>query len=122
MDKVKIIILVVMSFLLVGCNTTKFNGNRTGNTSQFISDFTILNTKMINEFELVEGDIIDVNIFVEKGSLTIDFSDNNGENVYKSDKAVTSNFQLRIDKSGVYNLTVTGSKCEGKVSFVKIED
>lgn len=117
----KIFLLILLSLFIVvftaGCGKQTFNGNRTSNDTQFIMDYTILNKTVTHEMKLEEGAIINVSIVNESGILKILVADTEGQEIYRGDKADTSEFKLEIQKAGTYKFTVTGSKAKGSISF-----
>lgn len=98
-----------------------FNGSRTGNDSQFIMEYTILNSTDSQLLELEEGDVIDAEVVSDAGKVSITIQKDGEDPVYESEDAVTDTFAIVIEESGVYEITVTGEKAEGSVSFIKRE-
>ena len=59
--------LCSLTFVACGNKDAIFNGNRTGNDSQFMMDYTILNTTDSQLLELETGDIIDIEVVSNAG-------------------------------------------------------
>lgn len=116
---ISIIVVLVLALSLISCGT-QFDGSRTGNESEFIMDYKVLNTTDTQELSAEAGDTIRAKIIVEKGSLAIKVQkDNEEEPLYESDEVFMSNeFDIEIDESGIYTVTVTGKKAKGSVSFI----
>ena len=110
------VLLIILS--LTAC-TSKFDGSRTGNDSQFIMDFKVLDKTDSQLLELEQGDIIDVDIASDSGQLNIEVQKDNDEPIYKSENVPTSSFQIEIPESGTYKFSVTGEKAKGSVCFIK---
>lgn len=108
-----------LTFVACGNKDATFNGSRTGNDSQFIMDYTILNTTDSQLLELEAGDIIDVEVISNAGEVSIIIQKDGAEPIYESEDASTDTFQIAIEEGGTYKVTVTGEKAEGSVSFVK---
>ena len=111
------VLLLVMS--LDACSFTKFNGSRTGNNSQFIMEYTVLNTTDSQLLELEDGDIVDFEIVSESGKLNIIVQKDGEKPVYEGTDIPTSSFKVEITEKGTYKFSVTGKKAKGSVSIVK---
>lgn len=74
-----------------------FDGSRTGNESQLIMQYKTLNTTTSQELELVEGDIVLFDIV----------------------SIPTSVFQVEINDSGTYIVSVTGKNAKGSINISK---
>ena len=74
-------------------------------------------TKKIDE----SGDIISGNIIVNKGSLSIEIQKDDEEPIYENNGISVSNeFDVEINESGTYTVSVTGEKAKGSVSFTVV--
>ena len=114
-----IICFLVFAFTLTSCGTD-FDGSRTGNDSEFIMDYKVLNTTDSQNLVVVEGDTIHTEIIIEKGSLSFKFQkDDESLPAYEGkDVSFSDEFDVEIEKSGTYIVTVTGKKARGSVSFL----
>lgn len=121
----KIYIMILMLFLgitLTACGGPKFNGNRTGNDSQFLMDYTVLNGSDFQLLKLEEGDKVAVDIVSDAGRIDIEVKLDNKEPIYTGNDAATGSFKITIPESGTYKCSVTGNKAKGSVSFIKEEE
>ena len=67
------------------------------------------------------GDIISGNIIVNKGSLSIKIQKDDEEPIYENNGISVSNeFDVEINESGTYTVSVTGEKAKGSVSFTVV--
>ena len=68
---------------------------------------------------MAEGDIIHAEIIIEKGSLSFKIQKDDGQvPVYEGkDVSFSDEFDVEIEESGTYIVTVTGEKARGSVSF-----
>lgn len=114
-----IICFLVFAFTLTSCGTD-FDGSRTGNNSEFIMDYKVLNTTDSQNLVVDEGDTIHAEIILEKGSLSFKIQkDDEPVPVYEGkDVSVSDAFDVEIEESGTYIVTVTGKKARGSVSFL----
>ena len=117
-------------FLLIGCvsalivsltacgMTSAFNGNRTGNDKEFIMEYSVLNTTDGQELSAEAGDTIHAEIVVESGNLSIKIQKDDEVPIYESSSIeISDEFDVEIDESGIYSVTVIGEKSKGSVSF-----
>ncbi|MEY8532010.1 hypothetical protein AALH30_00510 [Blautia pseudococcoides] len=113
---------ILCTILLTSCIESGFDGSRTGNENQFIMSYRIFNTTDSQLLELEKGDMIDAEIICDSGRLWIKIQKDHETPVYAAEKILTSNsFQVPIEESGTYKITVTGGKAKGSVSFKRIE-
>lgn len=105
---------------LSACGKTSFDGSRTGNDSQFVMEYKMFNTTDEQSLFLEAGDMIRAEVIVDSGKLAIKIQKDGDAPIYESDNTVDSeNFDIEIQESGIYKITVTGEKAKGSVSFKK---
>lgn len=108
---------------LSACGKTSFDGSRTGNDNQFVMEYKIFNTADEQSLFLEAGDMIRAEVIVDSGKLAIKIQKDSDAPIYESDNTVVSeNFDIEIQESGIYKITVTGKKAKGSVSFKKVAD
>ena len=105
--------------LLNACGNATFNGSSTGNDTQFIMEYSILNTSDHREMSLKTGDVIDTTIVSDAGSVDIQVENSAGDSIYSETDVPTSEFEIVISQDDTYTFTVTGHRAKGSVSFVK---
>ncbi|WP_455718439.1 hypothetical protein [Anaerosporobacter sp.] len=126
MDRIKnisfILVLMIFPICLIGCgnNTSTFTGSKTGNDTQFLVDFDVLNSSVDSSMPLSNGDKIDTTIDIENGKVDILVENENGTVIYRGDDVENGNFTIEITESGNYTFYVTGDKAKGSVHFVKV--
>ena len=108
--------------LLSACGNATFNGSSTGNDTQFIMEYSILNTSDHREMSLKTGDVIDTTIVREDGSVDIQVENSAGESIYSEKDVPTSEFEIVISQDDTYTFTVTGHSAKGGVSFIKSDE
>lgn len=111
--------ILILTISFTACTSTKFNGSRTGNKNQLIMDYKVLNTTDLQELELEKGDIVNFEVVSTEGSVDILLQKGNEEPIYKNTKIPTSAFQVEIEDSGMYTVSITGKKAKGSVSVTK---
>lgn len=104
---------------LTACGGPKFNGNRTGNESQLIMDYSVFTGTDYQLLELEKGDEIAVEIVSDSGRIDLEVKIEDKEPIYTGSDASTGSFKLTIPESGTYKCSVTGEKAKGSVSFIK---
>lgn len=116
-----ILALIVLPICFTGCknNTSTFTGSKTGNDTQFLVDFDVLNSTVDNSMPLSSGDTIDTTIDIASGKVDILVKNENETVIYRSDDVKNGNFTIDITESGNYTFYVTGHKAKGSVHFVK---
>lgn len=118
--KSSMIMMLCSVLLLTACDKVNFNGSRTGNESEFIMKYSILNGTDSQMLVLEKGDVIDAEIVNDSGKLSIKIQKDEEEPIYESKDISDSNeFEVEIEENGTYTITVTGEKAKGSVSFLK---
>lgn len=120
----KFLWIVCTSTLMVSLTacSTKFDGSRTGNDSEFIMEYSVLNTTDRQDLIAESGDTISGKMIVNKGSLSIKIKKDGEEPVYESSISASDEFAVEIDESGTYTVEVTGKGAKGSVSFTVESD
>ena len=119
MKKIILIVCTLVFLISLTACGTKFDGRRTGNDSEFIMEYSVLNTTDAQDLTIEAGDTISAKIVVDKGSLSIKIQKDGEKPIYESNGISTSNeFDVEIDESGTYTVEVTGKKAKGSVSFI----
>ncbi len=90
--------------------------------SQFVMEYKIFNTTDEQSLLLESGDIIRTEVIVDSGKLSIKIQKDSDTPIYERDDIVTSeNFDVEIQGSGTYKITVIGENTKGGVSFKKVD-
>jgi hypothetical protein len=108
-----------MAIGISGCSNAEFSGSKTGNDSQFLVDFDVLNTTVNHEMHLSAGEKIETAIKIKKGDVDIAVKNENGTVAYQGNDVESNTFYLEITETGTYTFYVTVAKAEGSVHFVK---
>lgn len=109
--------LVLFITLLTACSP-EFNGSSTGNDTQFIMEYSILNKSDYRNMTLKSGDIIKTSIVSDSGSVSIEVENSKGEIIYSDEDIPTSDFEIAIPQDDTYKFTVTGHNAKGSVKFM----
>ena len=111
--------MLIVALLLTACGKTPdFNGSRTGSDKELIMEYSAFNTTDGQELVAEAGDVIHAKIVIESGNLLIKIQKDDEEPIYESsDITISEEFDVDIEESGTYAITVTGVKAKGSVSF-----
>ena len=114
-------ILLAICLLLSGCGKkSTFDGSRTSDETGFRMEYIILDKEESAEMKLTEGDQIQVHISHIAGNVDVIFGQNGEEPIYKGTGQENADFILTIPKSGSYQISVTGYRAKGEISFTCI--
>lgn len=81
-------------------------------------EYSAFNTTDGQELVAEAGDVIHAKIVIESGNLLIKIQKDDEEPIYESsDITISDEFDVDIEESGTYAITVTGVKAKGSVSF-----
>ena len=115
------LVLVFVMFVLGACVSSEFNGSRTGNAEQLIMEYQVLNKRDFQILELSAGDYVDFMVASESGKIDILLQREGEEPLYNGVDVPTGSFEIMIEETGSYTVSVTGEKARGSVSIVKRE-
>ena len=111
---------LVLVLSLTACGV-HFDGSRTGNSNEFVMDYKIFNKTDSQDLIVEKGDTIHAEIIVEGGSLSFKIQKDDEVPVYESvDVSFSDEFDVDIEESGTYTVSVTGEKAKGSVSFTVV--
>ena len=80
-----------------------------------------LNKTDSQDLKLQDGDKINAKIIIDGGTLAIKIQKDDEEPIYESDGILASNeFEVEVEESGIYTITVTGKKAKGSVNFTVV--
>ena len=119
MKKIMTIFSVIFLITSLTACSPDFNGSRTGNDNQLIMEYTAFNTTDSQDLVVEAGDTIHTEIVIEDGQLSYKIQKNDDEPIAESEGIFFStDFDVGIEESGTYTVTVTGEKTMGSVKFV----
>ena len=111
-----VITITLIVAALSGCgNNSTFDGSKTGDADHFDIEFATLNTSFTHDIELEEGESLDVSIVKEAGDIALAIQCGDEDPVYTGNGMDSINFQVGINETGVYTITVSGKKAKGHV-------
>ncbi|MEZ3436208.1 MAG: hypothetical protein K1W34_16600 [Lachnospiraceae bacterium] len=110
--------ILVLSLTACGAD---FDGSRTGNHNEFMMDYKVFNKTDSQDLIVEKGDTIHAEIIVEGGSLSFRILMRDEVPVYEGEDVTFSDeFDIDIEESGTYTVSVTGEKAKGSVSFIVV--
>ncbi len=114
-------ILLAMCFLLSGCGEkSAFVGSRASDETGFRMEYRILDKEETAEMKLTEGDQMRVHISHTAGNVDVIVGENGEEPIYKGTGQENADFTLTIPRTGRYQISVTGHRAKGEISFTCI--
>lgn len=112
-----VVVIAMCAFLLMSCSSA-FDGSRTGNDSEFTMDYKVLNTTDTQDLTVEAGDTIHAKNVIEGGQLSFKIQKDDDVPICESDDvSLSDEFDVKIEESGTYTVTVTGAKAQGSISF-----
>ena len=119
MKKIMTIFSVIFLITSLTACSPDFNGSRTGNDNQLIMEYTAFNTTDSQDLVVKAGDTIHAELVIEDGLLSYKIQKNDDEPIAESKGIFFSvEFDVEVEESGTYTITVTGEKAKGSVKFV----
>lgn len=93
----------------------RFNGSSLLNPDEIALDYSILNGSFTHTMRLQSGDVLDVALQVDEGTLGIAIEGGDGTPLYQNDDLDASQFHLEISQTDSYHVTITGSHTKGSI-------
>lgn len=115
-----ILYFFILVLSLTACEAD-FDGSRIGNHNEFAMDYKIFNKTDSQDLIVEKGDTVHAQIIVEGGSLSFKIQKDDEVPVYEGvDVSFSDEFDVDIEESGTYTVSVTGEKAKGSVSFTVV--
>ena len=119
MKKITTFFSAMLLIISLSACSSDFDGSRTGNDTQLIMEYTEFNTTDTQDLVVEAGDIIHAEIVVEDGHLSYKIQKDDDEPIAESEGIFFSvDYDVEVEESGTYTVTVTGEKTKGSVKFV----
>lgn len=119
MKKITTFFSAMLLIISLSACSSDFDGSRTGNDTQLIMEYTEFNTTDTQDLVVEAGDIIHAEIVVEAGHLSYKIQKDDDEPIAESEGIFFSvDYDVEVEESGTYTVTVTGEKTKGSVKFV----
>lgn len=115
-----VFVLLVISFLII-YNQSGFTGERIKNPDSYQANIKMMNGTDEHKISLKEDDVLDVEFETEKGSLYLELIAPNGETIYSGNGKGISKFEINIDVTGNYVITIKAKYAKGKIN-IKIKE
>ena len=120
-DKAVAAVLLAMCLLLTGCGeNSNFDGSGTSDETGFRMEYSILDKEESAELYLTEGDQLQVHISHTAGNVDVTVGRDGEEPIYKGTGQENADFLLTVPKTGSYQISVTGHRAKGELSFTCI--
>ena len=114
-------VLLAMCFQLTGCGRKNtFDGSRTSDETGFRMEYSILDKEESAELKLTKDDQMQVHISHTAGNVDVIVGQKGEEPIYKGTAQENADFILTIPKTGSYQISVTGHRAKGEISFTCI--
>lgn len=81
--------------------------------------YSILSTNEEQHLNLEAGDVLDVEVTSDAGSVSLVIQKQGSDPVYAGENLPTDSFQIEIEEAGIYRATVTGDHARGGISITK---
>lgn len=116
-------LIIATALSTTACKSNvKFDGERTGNDSEFILEYEMFNGSDSQDLKLQKGDTLEVDVVNDGGTLNMDIVKKDyGETLYEGENLRTSSFEIKAPEDGIYEVSVEGEKAVGEVTVERIK-
>lgn len=98
-----------------------FDGSRVGNPEGYWLDFSYMDKSDSQSLYLESGDTLKVTYEVRDGRIDVAIGIPGEELIYRGDDIRTGGFELLIQETGEYAISVKADKASGALAFVRNE-
>ena len=106
---------------LVSCHRDRidrvFDGSRVGNPNGYLLDFSYMDKSDSQTMYLESGDTLKVTYEVRDGRIDVTIGVSDQDPIYRGSDVQTGDFELPIQKTGEYVISVNASKASGRLEF-----
>ena len=114
-------ILMAACLLLSGCGEKgAFDGSKISDEMGFRMEYSNLDKVESAELKLTKDDQMQVHISHTAGNVDVFVGQKGEEPIYKGTAQENADFILTIPKTGSYQISVTGHRAKGEISFTCI--
>lgn len=93
-----------------------YEGVITGDDKGFYMEYDAFNTPQLRLLELEAGDTVQVEVELDKGNLSLEvLKDDSREMVYHGKNLPEGNFSFGVEKTGTYEVWITGEQAAGSI-------
>lgn len=102
-------------------NDRVYNGSRVGNPDGYWLDFSYMDQSDNHTMSLKPGDILKVTYEVRDGRIDVTIGVPGQDPIYRGNDVQTGAFELPIQETGEYIISVNASKASGRLEFEQKE-
>lgn len=116
-----LLILAGVAALLLCCNQEGFTGSRVKNPDAYLLDIEKMNGTDLHTLELRKGDVLQIQLETEKGTLYMEIKAPDGTTLYCGNGKETTDFTVNIRQSGIYTIVVKARHAKGTI-HIQLEE
>lgn len=94
-----------------------FDGSRVGNPDEYWLDFSYMDKSDGQTMYLESGDTLNVTYEVRDGRIDVTIGISGQDSIYRGNDIQTGDFELPIQETGEYVISVNASKASGRLEF-----
>ena len=106
--------------MLFGCNAEVFDGNSVKNQDNFFLRFTRMSKTDAHIITAEAGDVISVELEIEKGRADIVIGAEGDEPIYFGNDVDSGKFELPVSAAGQYKVTVEARGAAGEIAVQRL--
>ena len=94
-----------------------FDGSRVGNPNEYLLDFSYMDKSDCQTMYLESGDILKVTYEIKDGRIDVTIGISDQDPIYRGNDVQTGDFELPIQETGEYVISIRASKASGRLKF-----
>ncbi len=120
MKKAGVLLLTVfLLFAATACAKDVYKGVRKAEESRFYLNYSMFTGTDSHTLELKQGDVLKADLVAADGTLKVVVQKEGSAPVFEQEEVSTGYEEITIPEDGAYQITVTGKRAMGSVSFTK---
>ena len=118
MKRSRFFLFALLLVLTLSACAAEFDGSRTGNDREFITEYKVLNRADSQDLTARAGDTIHGELTVDSGALSVSVRKEGEAPLYENAaRSASETFDLPVEAGGTYTVTVAGMRAAGGVRF-----
>ena len=110
-----LLLIAGLAAVLIVSNQPGFTGERIKNPDAYLLDIRKMNGTDSHTLNLTAGDVLQVTFKTEKGYLHMEITAPDGTILYAGNGEETTEFELKLSKTGVYTVSVEARHAKGTI-------
>ena len=111
------LLVTVIAAQRTGAVESRFDGSRVCNADRYLLEFSQMNRDDAHSLHMDADDMLRVEYEIQRGRVDVRVETEEGEVIYRGDRAESGSFALPAVRAGEYAVSVHAENAAGRLSF-----